>query len=807
MIKFRSLTAKYCLISFIFSAFVAALIYAGYVFTLGMAGNAERINAAGSLRYLSLEIALHLHQLSWTEDPGARQALVVEINRHVAGIDKTIDALKYGDSASGIRPIDEHPEARAMLERIGGEWTGYFKPAIFGMTTFSREKAAPVLAGFDNRVQSLVAGIDTMTDELARIHDSGNFAFRRQMVYAAAIFLAAAAIITLYMRRTVVLPVRRLREAAQSVERGEFGVGVNVTTGDDVGELGRTFNAMSWNLANLFDENRRHLREQEVLNAVSAAASSSLKLDEMLDKILRTLLSLEPLSLEKKGAIFLADEKSRHLALAASLNFGDEQNAGCSRVPYGECLCGICADTGENVFSTDNTTDKRHTKVYGDAKEHGHIILPLMFRGKTLGVLCLYMPRDANLSPRDIALYQSIADILSVAMQNSVNHMQVAMLAQSLESSTDVIIITDLAGNMIHVNPETTRQLGYREEELTGRNVSIVQSTGNIEGLGEEIYRKTLEGGWFGEVMNVRKDGSEYPVYLTTSPVRDEGGNIIAMIGVARDITERKRMEEKLREYADTLEEKVRVRTAELEESRRFAEAASRAKSDFLANVSHELRTPLNSVIGFSEVLRDGLAGEVTAEQREYLQDIWESGKHLLRVINDILNLSKIEAGKMTLDPGECDPHVMIGSCLMLFREKALKHRISLQTDVSAEMGVFTADEIKIKQVILNLLANAFKFTADGGKIGVRAKLVDDENVFEVWDTGIGIAPGDISRLFRPFEQLESTLTKKYEGTGLGLNICKQFVELHGGRIWVESEVGKGSRFFFAIPARVDYII
>lgn len=240
-----------------------------------------------------------------------------------------------------------------------------------------------------------------------------------------------------------------------------------------------------------------------------------------------------------------------------------------------------------------------------------------------------------------------------------------------------------------------------------------------------------------------------------------------------------------------------------LVEARLMAETASRAKSDFLANVSHELRTPLNAVLGFSEIMRDGMVGPVTDEQKEYLTDIMESGQHLLDLINDILDLSKVEAGKMELEPSEFDFRELVERSLIMFKEKAFKHKMEVGYEAGDEIGTVFADERRLKQVLFNLLSNAFKFTPDGGRIMVRARILPGEQVeCSVEDTGMGIKEEDIPRLFKPFEQLETTLTKVHGGTGLGLALCKRIVELHGGRIWAESEFGKGSRFKFTFPLR-----
>jgi signal transduction histidine kinase/DNA-binding response OmpR family regulator len=231
-------------------------------------------------------------------------------------------------------------------------------------------------------------------------------------------------------------------------------------------------------------------------------------------------------------------------------------------------------------------------------------------------------------------------------------------------------------------------------------------------------------------------------------------------------------------------------------------ELASRHKSEFLANMSHELRTPLNAIIGFSEVLQERMFGELNEKQDEYLRDIVESGKHLLSLINDILDLSKVEAGRMELELGALPVAGALENGLAMFRERAGAHRIALGLEVDANVGVIEADERKVKQIIFNLLSNAVKFTPDGGRIDTSARLVDGELEVAVHDTGAGIAPDDQARIFEEFQQIAQPDAQKREGTGLGLALTRKFVELHGGRIWVESELGAGSTFTFRLPVR-----
>jgi signal transduction histidine kinase len=242
----------------------------------------------------------------------------------------------------------------------------------------------------------------------------------------------------------------------------------------------------------------------------------------------------------------------------------------------------------------------------------------------------------------------------------------------------------------------------------------------------------------------------------------------------------------------------------EIGDKSRQLEIANKHKSEFLANMSHELRTPLNAIIGFSEVLLERLFGEINDKQDDYLKDIHSSGKHLLSLINDILDLSKIEAGRMELEPSRFDVASAISNALTLVRERAQRHGIVLAQDVDPALTSIVADERKFKQILLNLLSNAVKFTPDGGRIDVIARRTDAFAEIAVRDSGIGIAPEDQSAVFEEFRQVGRHYTNKQEGTGLGLALTRKFVELHGGTITLQSAPGKGSTFTFTIPLTRD---
>lgn len=272
-----------------------------------------------------------------------------------------------------------------------------------------------------------------------------------------------------------------------------------------------------------------------------------------------------------------------------------------------------------------------------------------------------------------------------------------------------------------------------------------------------------------------------------------EIGSQLILLAI-EDVTEKMRLERELAE-----------RTRDAKKAQFGAEAATMAKSDFLANMSHELRTPLNSIIGFSEVLEDQLLGALNASQLENVMYILKAGRHLLSLINDILDLSKVESGKMELDMENFSLQELLDASLVMQREKAARHGIKLDMQIeSAKPMVIEADERKLKQILFNLLSNAVKFTPDGGEVQVTVKEINGAQDIEISirDTGIGIKQEDIPKLFVEFSQLASVYDKKYEGTGLGLALTKKLVELHGGRIWVESEFGVGSLFAFVIPVK-----
>ena len=272
--------------------------------------------------------------------------------------------------------------------------------------------------------------------------------------------------------------------------------------------------------------------------------------------------------------------------------------------------------------------------------------------------------------------------------------------------------------------------------------------------------------------------------------------------------TVQKRTKE-LNDVITSLEAEIRRREHIEEQLRREklrADALNRAKSEFLANMSHELRTPLNTIIGFTDLLLDKSYGELNAPQEEYLTDVSDSAHHLLSVINDILDLSKVEAGRLELELSEVSVESLLQHSLIVIKEKALKHQIRITVSSSAAPDSTLADERKLKQVLFNLLSNAIKFTPEGGAVTVMAENLGQGILFSVADSGIGIKAENLERIFNPFEQVDSSSTRGSQGTGLGLSLCRSFVDLHGGHIWAESQgKGRGAIFRLVIPRREPF--
>ncbi|MCP4132720.1 MAG: response regulator [bacterium] len=352
------------------------------------------------------------------------------------------------------------------------------------------------------------------------------------------------------------------------------------------------------------------------------------------------------------------------------------------------------------------------------------------------------------------------------------------------ETASVGIFSTDIRGYYTFSNNGHTQMLGFTREEIIGMNFTSILTKSTLE-EGREIFKKVLAGETIsGEMVIRRKDGHEFPVSFDAVPII-KNNEVIGITGFAQNITGRKQAEKKIKQAKEA------------------AETANRAKSEFLANMSHELRTPLNAIIGFSQILEMKEKGEYIEKQPEYLKYISESGKHLLDMVNDILDLAKIESGNIEIEKMPFDFISMLKRAPDSVKAMAVRKKIRIDMNIDEDVGWLNGDEVRIKQVLFNLLSNAVKFTDDGKRIGIESGTEGDTIITTVWDEGRGIHEDDIERIFNPFEQVKGGIMN-LEGTGLGLAISKRLIKHHGGTLSVESTYGEGSRFTIILPERLD---
>ncbi|MBS4098770.1 MAG: response regulator [Sulfuricella sp.] len=365
-------------------------------------------------------------------------------------------------------------------------------------------------------------------------------------------------------------------------------------------------------------------------------------------------------------------------------------------------------------------------------------------------------------------------------------------------------LITDAEGTILWVNDAFCTIYGYLRDEVIGRNPRILKSGRHDAAAYGQLWQQLKNVGyWRGELWNRRKSGEVFPEEISIRALRGHDGQIRRYISIFSDITERKRTDDELKKYREHLEELVRQRTEELTVARDQAEAANRSKSIFLANMSHELRTPLNAVIGFSQLMDK--EPSLSETQQRNVEIINRSGNHLLTLINDVLELSKIESGKVSLVEEETSPAELLHEVTDMMRVRAQQAGLTLTLKVPDLPASAWLDAVKLRQVLLNLLSNAVKFTRHGGVLlKVDTAVLENDTArmkFTVSDTGIGISPEDIERIFEPFEQAGSPLSNM-TGTGLGLTISRQYLQMMGGELSVESTPGAGSNFSFTLDLR-----
>ncbi len=380
----------------------------------------------------------------------------------------------------------------------------------------------------------------------------------------------------------------------------------------------------------------------------------------------------------------------------------------------------------------------------------------------------------------------SLGDITDSKRREAVLRASEARFRSLVEVAASIIVVVGFDGRVQEFNREAERILGLSPTEVLGKPWRLV--LGGSMGVSFEQWLAQARAGQ--QLRDQEGALGSRVVSWNLAPLDSEDGIVI----VGQDITERRRAETALRQANDLLEYRVAARTAEAEAAQRLAEDANRCKSEFLANMSHELRTPLNAIIGFSDVMRLGVLGPVqNPVYGEYVESIWESGTHLLSIINEVLDLSKVESGHFDMVPENLPLVPLAEQVIRLLQEKAMRQRLELRLSVETDPGLVRVDPLRMKQVMLNLVGNSLKFTPAGGSVTLALGRDGDGVWVKVVDSGIGMKPDDIQRVLEPFVQVDDQATRRHAGTGLGLPLAKKFIELHGGTLNVDSTPGQGT--------------
>jgi signal transduction histidine kinase len=659
------------------------------------------------------------------------------------------------------------------------------------------------------------------------------------------VLLAVAA--SLVLARRMVTPIQALQVGAARIGAGELDQRIDVRTGDELEALGSQFNSMAAQLKESYaglerkvDERTRELTESleqqtataEILRVIS---SSPTDIQPVLDAVA-----------ENAAHICAATDAHIRLIEGATLRavsrFGSTPFGVPDVIPLDRDFPAGRSIIERRTIHIEDLATLRETEFPKIGRETRSILVtPLVREGVPLGAILVRRIEKQAFTERQIELLKTFADQAVIAIENVRLFQELQARTRELARSVGELQALGEVGRAVSSTLDLETVLATivsRASQLSGSDggaiyeydeeteTFLLRATQNLDAELVELLRSTFirKGeGLLGRMALTREPAQIADILQDAtyqSRVREivlrTGYRAVLAVPLLREsgiigglVINRKTPGEFAPDVIELLrtfaaQSALAIQNArlfqEIEEKSRQLEIADRHKSEFLASMSHELRTPLNAVIGFSEVLLERMFGELNPKQDEYLQDILSSGRHLLSLINDILDLAKIEAGRMELEVADFHLPQAVDNAVTLVRERAARRSITLDVAIDPELGEIKGDERKVKQVLLNLLSNAIKFTPEGGRVDVHAGLVDGVAEISVTDTGVGIAPEDHEAVFEEFRQVGTDYAKKHEGTGLGLTLSRRFVELHGGKIWVKSQLGQGATFTFTLP-------
>jgi PAS domain S-box-containing protein len=530
----------------------------------------------------------------------------------------------------------------------------------------------------------------------------------------------------------------------------------------------------------------RRTRELAALLAVAEVATQSLNAQEILNDTLDKSLQILGFKL---GYIRILEPEAGGLVVRAARGLSSPEfltNVVRLDSPH-RSIGKIIFETRETVIVSDIRRDLRFQ--HGFMAREGLIsavFVPIMSKNRVLGLMMVGSPKFHKFSNRDINLLEVFGSQLGAALENAQLYDEVSKgktyIENLVENAGDVIISTDLEDRILTWNRGAEIILGYSKAEVIGQYLSVLLPPERFHELEEMRAKVEISGALRDiEMRSKRKDGGMIYLSLSISPIREVEGKVVGFLRVAKDVTEKRRYERRLKEL-------------------------DKMKSDFVSNVSHELRTPLTSIKGSVDNMLDGLTGSLNEKQVRYLARIKSNTDRLSRLINDLLDLSRIESGRVELRSTTLTLTALAEEVAEHLKSLAAEKLIRIEVPSPDPKVTVWADRDKVTQVLMNLIGNALKFTPQNGKVTVALEKNGDDYVqISVDDTGPGILPEERNKIFSKFYQFADIDRQKPKGSGLGLAISKALVEMHGGRIWVESEIGKGSTFYFTLPARQPF--
>ena len=665
----------------------------------------------------------------------------------------------------------------------------------------------------------------------------------------AGVVLAVAA--SLVLARRMVTPIQALQAGAARIGAGELEQRIDVRTGDELEALGTQFNSMASQLKESYAGLERKVEERT--RELTKSLEQQTAMAEILSVISASPTDVQPVFdaiVASATRLCEADLSGLYQFDGALVHFSAQHGRTPKEIeaarqsfpqPLGRASVSARAILTASVVQVADVREDPEMAAALRALFRTVMAVPMMRDGRPIGTITVARRVVRPFADEQIVLLKTFADQAVIAIENVRLFQELQTRTRDLARSVEELKALGEVGRTVSSTLDLETVLSTivsQASQLSGTDGGAIyeydeeteefhmRATQNLAMEFVELLRSTRIRKGEGAVGRMAitfeptqiPDIERNPMYqsrLREAALR-EGYHALLAIPLLREqqiigaLVVNRRMPgefspeviELLRTFA--AQSALAIQNAhlfqELEEKSRQLEIADRHKSEFLASMSHELRTPLNAVIGFSEVLLDRMFGELNPKQDEYLQDIVSSGRHLLSLINDILDLAKIEAGRKELEVTDFHLPQAIENAITLIRERAGRRSIALEVQIDPRLREIKGDERKVKQVLLNLLSNAIKFTPEGGQVGIQAALADGFAEISVTDTGVGIAPEDHEAVFEEFRQVGSDYAKKHEGTGLGLTLSRRFVELHGGKIWVKSQLGQGATFTFTLP-------